>query len=111
LSLAARPVIGRRQILVIRAPIDTAWAGLLAAGFGWAPPRPGSVRAHRAHRPAGPVRAVRRAGRDRGARPGRARNPKPRAATQITTIRSPPLTLMAATLGRTQSCREKARLP
>jgi hypothetical protein len=48
---------------------------------------PAAQRARRAHRAAGPVRAVRRTGRDRGARPGPARDPKARTATQITRIR------------------------
>ena len=44
-------------------------------------------RRHRACRPAGPVRPVRRAGRDRGARPGPSRGPPAHATTQITRIR------------------------
>src|SRR5260370_39426030 len=69
-------------------------------------PGPGpasSRRAHRAHRPARPVGAVRRAGRDRGARPGPARAPKAHPGPRITRIRSPPLTVTATTVGRTRS--------
>ena len=60
-------------------------------------------RAHRAHRAPGPVRAVRRAGRDRGARPGPARGPPAHAGPQITRIRRQPLTVTATTVGRTRS--------
>jgi hypothetical protein len=61
-------------------------------------PSPGAAvarRRHRTHWPAGPVRPVRRAGRNRGARPRPSRGPPAHTAPEITKIRRQPLNTRA----------------